>query len=399
LRGRERPIAAVRLRDRQSLTHGAFVALRWHILTGEYPPQRGGVADYTRLVARALAEAGDQVCVWAPFHASEPEANDGIQVRRLADNFGPLTLTQLDREFSRNPGRVLLQYTPHAFGWKAMNVPLCMWLYGRRRTLDVMFHEVAFPWEANQPYKHQFLAMVQRGMAALLVRGAQRIFVSIPGWKPLLDRLAPRSSMPEWMPVPSNLPMEVRNAEVADLRQQMMRGGCTGLVGHFGTYGPLIAELLQPALVHLLEQMPAIRVLLLGHGSPAFAARLLEHNPEWTARLGVRGELDERALGAHLASCDVLLQPYPDGISTRRGSAMAGIALGLPLVTTEGHLTEPLWRNSGAVAFAAAPALADAVQDLLADAPRRAQLGRRASALYRERFAVEHTIRLLRQAV
>ena len=38
----------------------------WHLLTGEYPPQPGGVADYTQQLARALSESGKQVHVWAP---------------------------------------------------------------------------------------------------------------------------------------------------------------------------------------------------------------------------------------------------------------------------------------------------------------------------------------------
>ena len=40
--------------------------MQWHILTGEYPPQPGGVSDYTRMVAEGLAAAGDEVVVWAP---------------------------------------------------------------------------------------------------------------------------------------------------------------------------------------------------------------------------------------------------------------------------------------------------------------------------------------------
>ena len=31
---------------------------RWHVITGEYPPQPGGVSDYSRLVARRLAAEG-----------------------------------------------------------------------------------------------------------------------------------------------------------------------------------------------------------------------------------------------------------------------------------------------------------------------------------------------------
>jgi hypothetical protein len=34
-----------------------LLMLRWHIITGEYPPQPGGVSDYTRLVARGWQTA------------------------------------------------------------------------------------------------------------------------------------------------------------------------------------------------------------------------------------------------------------------------------------------------------------------------------------------------------
>src|SRR5688572_9440944 len=38
----------------------------WHIISCEYPPQVGGVADFTRVIARGLAARGESVDVWAP---------------------------------------------------------------------------------------------------------------------------------------------------------------------------------------------------------------------------------------------------------------------------------------------------------------------------------------------
>jgi len=49
----------------------------------------------------------------------------------------------------------------------------------------------------------------------------------------------------------------------------------------------------------------------------------------------------------------VLLQPYEDGVTTRRGSIIAALALGVPVVTTTGRMTEPLWRASAAVTLVA----------------------------------------------
>ena len=33
----------------------------WHLITCEYPPQMGGVSDYTRVVAEGLSEAGEAI--------------------------------------------------------------------------------------------------------------------------------------------------------------------------------------------------------------------------------------------------------------------------------------------------------------------------------------------------
>ena len=56
-------------------------------------------------------------------------------------------------------------------------------------------------------------------------------------------------------------------------------------------------------------------------------------------------------LSAHIAACDLFVQPYPDGITSRRTSAMACLSQARPVVTTTGHLTEPLWAESDAVAL------------------------------------------------
>jgi hypothetical protein len=73
--------------------------------------------------------------------------------------------------------------------------------------------------------------------------------------------------------------------------------------------------------------------------------------------------------------------------------------LGLPILTTEGPLSEPLWRESGAVALvpvASAPELVHRAESLLMDRGQCCRLGERARALYRSQFALEHTIRALR---
>ena len=376
--------------------------LRWAIITGEYPPQPGGVSDYTRLVARALARAGDEVHVWAPGTGSPAPADAGVRVNHLPGRFGPPALARLDRALSGlpRPYRVLVQYVPHAFGCKGMNIPFCLWLCSRRHeSVWVMFHEVSFPINRRQPLAHNVLGVVNRLMAALLVRSAGRIFVSIPGWASLLPVHSYGRRAVEWLPVPSNIPTAVAPQAVADLRRRLAGGRERFVVGHFGTFGEHVTTPLAAILPSLLQADPRQIGILVGRGGERFTADLIRAHPALGGRLCATGILPAGQVAVHLAACDCLVQPYADGVSSRRTSLMAGLALGLPIVTTAGPLTESLWQESGAVVLARSgspPDVVAAVDALLADDARRRQLCRRAAALYDSRFSLAHTIHSLR---
>jgi glycosyltransferase involved in cell wall biosynthesis len=371
----------------------------WHILTGEYPPQPGGVSDYTRLVARGLAAAGDPVDVWTPEFAGRHPDDDGVVVHRLPDRFGPRSLRQLTRDLDRLPGprRLLVQYVPHAFGWKGGNVPFCAWLRVRRRdSIWIMFHEVMFTARRGQGLARNALAAVNHLMASLVAGAAQRAFVSIPLWRRFVEPMVRPGTAITWLPVPSGIPVVRDAAATCAIRARAADGHA--LVGHFGTYGANIRPLLERSLAALAAQSEC-RILLLGDASEAARANLIASNPSLADRVIATGRLGPAALSHHIAACDVMLQPYPDGVSSRRTSVMAALAHGRPIATTTGWLTESLWGDSEAVALAPADdpdALADHAAALLRDAVTRQELASRAAALYDERFDLRHTVAALR---
>jgi glycosyltransferase involved in cell wall biosynthesis len=375
---------------------------RWHLITGEYPPQPGGVSDYTRLLAHGLARAGDEVDVWAPAVPPEQSAGPDVHVHRLPGPFGPRALWRLSAALRRQgrPFRLLVQYVPHMYGWKGMNLPLCLWLrYASPVRPWVMFHEVAFPCARGQSLRHNVLGAVNRVMAALLLRAAERVFVSTPAWEPLLRRLAPDREPPIWLPVPSTVPLAVDPAAVEAVRRRAACASGAVRIGHFGTFGEAIAAAVGGLLPALLDADPRRVGLLVGRGSREFAARLLAEYPRLAGRVYAAGEVTPEAAAAHLAACDLLLQPYPDGATGRRTTLMAGLALGVPVVTTRGPLTEPLWeeqRLAAMVPAGDAPALLAEAERLAANPDARRRLGERARAGYVRYFSLENTLQVLR---
>ena len=375
--------------------------MNWHLLTGEYPPQRGGVSDYTRLVATGLAASGDDVTVWAP-PVADPEATDpGVVVRRLPDRFGIASLRRLSRELDRlsSPQRLLVQYVPHAFGWKGANVPFCAWIASRRRdAVWVMFHEVGFPFDLQQSPARNALAAANRLMAKMIGGAAARLFVSIPGWTSMVQSLVGADRAVEWLPVPSSLPVAADAPAAAAVRARV--GGGRPIVGHFGSHGAAIRPLLADALVPVLRDTDACAIVI-GRDGDRIQREVATRDAASADRIHVIGPVADHVASLHIAACDVMLQPYPDGISTRRTSAMAALAHGVPVATTTGWLTEPLWREAGAAWLAPVgdpAALAAGVARLLASSAERAALADRGARLYRDRFRLSHTIDALRNA-
>ena len=371
----------------------------WHLITGEYPPGGGGVGEYTRLVAQALAAERLDVHVWAPAQA---ESGGGVTVHRV-DGFGKAGRREMDRALDTVPGprRLLVQYAPQAFGMRGMNVALCRWVLRRARLGDevrVMFHEPFVQFSLSHP-RRNVIAAANRVMAMLLLRAATVVYVSTPAWERLLRPWAPRSLGPmRWLPIPSTVPRVDDPEAVAVLRARLgANEGGVRVVGHFGTYGGMIAPLLEPALLAVMAPPSRSILLLLGEGGPAFAARLERAEPQLRGRVVAPGRLSAEQLSIHLQACDVAVQPYPDGVSARRTTVMAAMANGVPVVTTSGLFTEPEWSAAGIPLVPAgdASALAAAALDLLDDAPGRRSLAAGEPDFYRRWFSMHRTLTTL----
>ena len=390
----------------------------WTILTCEYPPGCGGVGDYTAQVAAALAEAGDTVTVFCPPRAA-PAPRDlgafveppGVEVVMLDDVYGSVGRRTIDQKLSvqrlnRGSSTILVQYVPTGFGLRGANIPWCRWLLDRRRRhgdeIRVMFHEPYFEFTWS-PLRQNALAIAERLMARMLLRAASRVYLSTDAWR---RYLAPHTAggRPQTfvtLPIPSAIPRCDHPADIVERRRQLVGSSAEQLVGHFGTFGSEVAPMLTAILTRLIDRGAGIRAVCVGSGSDAFVRSLDDAERTLRGRAVATGRISALDAAVVLSSCDLLVQPYPDGATTRRTSIMAGLINARPIVTTTGHLTEPVWADTGAVALAAArdtESFVTIAQALLSDERKREALAARGEQVYLERFALAHTIRTLRGA-
>ncbi|MEO6391493.1 MAG: hypothetical protein ABIP75_06550 [Pyrinomonadaceae bacterium] len=371
----------------------------WHLITGEYPPAPGGVSDYTAVLADAMAKAGVQVHVWTGA-AGTTEAGHAVTVHRIAENWTAGGLRALTQELDHypEPRRLLIQYVPNAWGQRGMNLEFCRWVAARGLAGDqirLMVHEPFLPYQFSLGPARWYMARVQRRMMRTLLAAADKVYLSIPGWEPMLKPYAPKRGKPmEWLPVFSNIPFAFNPDLVRDLRAELA-SPLQLVVGSFGTFGGEIGRMTAEIFGKLLPKRTETVGLLIGRGSKKLAAQVLAAGAVPATRLFAFEDVTAEEVSLRLQGCDVMVQPYPDGVSSRRSSTLAGLSHGLPIVTNDGFLTDPIWGEPGGVAairdFAADDLIA-LVTAFLRCEDTRIAFGDSARELYDTHFAVEHTV-------
>ena len=370
----------------------------WHIITGEYPPQPGGVSDYTYEVANALAAEQDIVHVWTPSTSAAVPLSRGIEIHQLSRGFGIRWFAEMSRGLRTyiGPHNIIIQYVPHMYGWKSMNLAFCFWLVARRNcNIVVMFHEVAYPFRAGQPRKHDILAIVHRIMAWIVLRSADFVFTSNEHYQALLRQLAPSNSEVGTLRICSNVPFNPSSNRLSQARFEKSASPHY-TVGVFSSFGREICDLLEPVLPFVLEN-PLTRIVLVGPAN-SFVDLLTARYSGLSGRITSTGRVHPSTAGSRLHGCDVLIQLYPDGASTARGTLIAALASGVPVVTTRGVLTDRLLLESGGLLFAENSPLdiRNAVESLRSDRALAQRIGDRASNLYVEHFHPKKIARTLK---
>lgn len=347
----------------------AWDAMKIVLVTGSYPPDICGVADYTARLGEALEKAGATVEFFTGKRWS------------LANSF------KLSRELSGRAADVLhMQYPATGYGWQlgpqmlsllhpfVMTIHECSQAHILRRIslypYGLRTQKIIFTNVYEQDYCSRFAPWI-KGRSEVIPIGSN---VYEQGY---YSRFAPwMKGRGEVSPIGSGAPLGVE--EVIRL---------PSVVSYFGLIRP------QKGLEQVVEMARifkarggGLRVRIVGMVMPGYEeyfARLrsdTEDLPiEW--QMGLNGA----ALSRALAETEVAYLPFPDGASERRSSLIAMLGNKVAILTTRGeHMPSDM---ENAVQIAGSPAEAARLAEELFLHPEHRVSQQMCASAYAEKFS------------
>jgi glycosyltransferase involved in cell wall biosynthesis len=345
------------------------------LLCSERPGQIDAIRSYSLFLCDALRKRKD---VSADVYLRTPRGD-----WKNADSEGASRWNDLVRLLATYDS-VVLQYNPFMWGrWGfAPWLPFALTALRRRRRRPVISLMVHEPYVPMVNWRWALMGVWQRAQLESLRVAADVVFASIEAWADMLSRRRV-ARLTVHLPVGANFP-DKRDARPL-IRQHLGLDDGALVLAAFGTANPSrhLNYVVASANALARRRIPVF-LLNLGADAPQLSSldvRVHVHEP---------GQLPESDLASYLASADIFLAPFIDGVSTRRGSMMAALQHGLPIVGTAGPLTDDALRHAPK-ALRLTPvddpnAFVEAVCELACDEEQRLRMGQDARALYEGSF-------------
>lgn len=358
---------------------------------------QGGVGAFTQELALALAAAGHQVFVITDRRArlatERPRWQDlGAPISHPFGSLYPVVhkwrwsaLTQItDLALRYELDVVNVQYQAAAYNMRVPAINFLPWrLKGVTKTA-VTFHDL------RVPYLFPKAGRLRQWVVHFMARQAHGVIVTNPADAQTLQQVGIPPAQLRQIPIGSNIPTYTPTAaERTAVRQQWGLSPEDCLLGYFGF---LNASKGADTLIDALAGLDGRFHLAFiggqtGSSDPTnqpFLAALQQQIATYglTNRVHWTGFLPDAQVSTYLHAADLLVMPYRDGVSLRRGTLMAALAHGRPLITTPPTLPTPELVPGQTVYITPAadtPALIQAIHTVASDATLRTCLSQGAA--------------------
>jgi len=279
---------------------------------------------------------------------------------------------------------ILVQYT--ALAWSARGFPLKFlhvlrilnWAGAR---VAIVFHDVT-PYSSSR-----LIDQLRRGIQMRTMRRAlqlaERAILTVPlekvSWFNFLQEKAVFIPVGPNFIIPETCSIDERISKVPTI-------GVFGITG--GAAGARETEIIQSAIRYAAEHLGKLQLIVFGRQAELRESSLRKGFLNLPIELSIEGIVQPYQVVQKLFVCDVLL--FVRGhISSRRSSAIAGIACGLPIVGFEGNETAPPITAAGVVLVAQSrqDELNAALVRVLSDNSYRAQLAAQSRTAFKFYFS------------
>lgn len=363
------------------------------ILSPDFPPRPGGVADHTVFLAAAFAKDSTVIVLTSTGAQSHPD----YEVRPAIADWHDAGQLIAAVEAAPADALILWQYVPHMYGRGGVNsaVPAVMRHFrSQGRAQKVIGHEICMPWSL---WPHRFhYAWAQRRQWRVIAECADLIGMSTEAW---IDRWAARWP---WLapkmvlsPSPSNIPVvHCPSGHRDSWRGEHGLPRETPVMTFFGTLSAAKQFSWVESAWRRAQQKECPAALVVLGGKPS-----LTSGSAIEPMFKPLGRLPPEEISRAFQATDVLLLPFIDGTSERRTSFTAGLSHGLAIATTFGPSTGRSLRQERC--FTATDvndpdAFARSAAELLGNDARRAELGSAARKSYLQNYDWPVVIRRLR---
>lgn len=365
------------------------------LVSGEFPPLEGGVGAFTQELARALHAAGHDVHVITSRKARPATAEQTLRTRNLPldlpfaqlhpriDRWRWPSMATIADIVLRNELEVVdIQYQAAAYNMNSPAINFLPWrLKGIAKTV-VTFHDL------RVPYLFPKAGSLRKTAVHFMAKHAYGVITTNAGD---YQALAAEIGTPlAQIPIGSNIKTYTPNhLEIAEVSEQLNLTERDCLLGYFGFLNESKgADTLLRALSSLGERFHLVFVGGQTGASDPTNIHFLEqikgmvNELDLSDRVHWTGFLSDTRVSTFLHAADMLVMPYQDGASLRRGTLMAVLAHGRPLIST--FPTEPTPElvhgdNVWLIPAENTASLSAAIATLAGDADLRQRLGESAA--------------------
>lgn len=312
--------------------------MRVGLVCGSYPPMLCGIGDYAAHLADALGQMGHEVVVVTSTGA-QALASGAVRVCPVVARWDWRALPGLLRTLHEARVQVVdIQYPTQQYGRQPM-VNLLPWLVQAKLGVPATatIHEFS---TFRLPGRLRLALTARLSRAVIATDGANH--AQLARWS------GGPASKYALVPLASNLPCAPPEGYDRDAQRAHLGAGPASVVlAYLGFISPSkgVEELLD-SFASALAGAPGLdlRLWLLASREPA-APRHAAYHAEVEARLermagrervAWTGYLEPAQMSAHLLAADIAVLPFCDGASLRRGTLLAALTHGLPVVSTLG---------------------------------------------------------------